>query len=100
MPAVRTHIHPVRRVTFLFLLLLGFLAAFWVGRSAAPRPPVPAADQGALPETTATAAAVAVLKDSLRSARDRLLRAIAERDTYLPVMLAEVSSVALEKALQ
>ena len=90
----RPHIPAVRRVVFLSLLLLAWLGAFWLGRSAgsraprASRPPDPTPD-----ETTATAAAVAVLKDSLRAARARLLKAIAERDTYLPAMLVESDSL-------
>jgi hypothetical protein len=84
----------VRRVTFLSLLLLALLAAFWLGRSAASRAPqAPAGQSAPPPETTATVAAMAVLKDSLRAARDRLLRAIAERDTYLPAMLLQGDSL-------
>ncbi len=81
----------MRRVVFLSLLLLAWLGAFWLGRSAASRsravrtPPPP--------ETTATAAALAVLEDSLRAARARLLDAIAERDTYVPAMLVESDSL-------
>jgi hypothetical protein len=88
----RAHIPAVRRVWFLSLLLLAWLGAFWLGRSAASRQRV-AGEPAALPETTATAAAVAVLKDSLRAARTRLLHAIASRDTYLPVMLLESDSM-------
>jgi hypothetical protein len=88
----RAHIPAVRRVLVLSLLLLAWLGAFWLGRSAASR--APAADRlPAPPETTTTAAAVAVLKDSLRAARTRLLDAIAERDTYLPAMLVESDSL-------
>lgn len=84
----------MRRVTFLSLLLLALLGAFWLGRSAASRAPRPAAGRSApAPETTATVAAVAVLKDSLRAVRTRLLQAIAERDTYLPTILTEGDSL-------
>lgn len=84
----------VRKAFFLLVLLAAFLGAFWLGRagagrSRAGRPAQPAA----APETTATAAAVAVLKDSLRSARRRLLSLISERDTYVPAMLAESDSL-------
>ncbi len=82
----------VRRVTFLSLVLLALLGAFWLGRSAASRAPR-AGRPPAPPETTATVAAVAVLKDSLRAARARLLHVIAERDTYLPAMLVEGDSL-------
>ena len=88
----RAHIPPVRRVWFFSLLLLAWLGAFWLGRSAASRQRA-AGEPPTLPETTATAAAVAVLKDSLRAARTRLLNAIAERDTYLPAMLVESDSL-------
>lgn len=74
---------------------LALLAAFWLGR-AGPRPRQPAslpARRLERPETSTTVAAVAVLKDSLRAARTRLLRAIAERDTYLPAMLTASDSV-------
>ncbi len=91
----RQHIRPVLRPRWILLGGLALLAAFWLGRAAPhPRHPAP------LPphrleqaETTATAAAVAVLKDSLRAARTRLLHAIAERDTYLPAMLTASDSV-------
>lgn len=86
------HIRAVRRVTFLALLLLAWLGAFWLGRSAAPRSPRPDRPTMAR-ETTVTAAAVAVLQDSLRAVRTRLLEAIADRDTYLPAMLVESDSL-------
>ncbi len=89
--AFRPHILPVRRLSFLILLVLAWLGAFWLGRSGAPRSRGARAPQP--PETTASGAAVAVLKDSLRAARQRLLRAIAERDTYLPAMLTESDSL-------
>ncbi|MBI2403925.1 MAG: matrixin family metalloprotease [Gemmatimonadetes bacterium] len=82
----------MRRVIFFSLLLLAWLGAFWLGRSAASRTPG-ASRPPAPPETTVTVAAVAVLKDSLRAARARLLQAIAERDTYLPAMLIESDSL-------
>jgi hypothetical protein len=88
----RAHIPAVRRVRFLFLLALASLGAFWLGRSAASRNRT-AGEPAAPTETTTTAAAVAVLKDSLRAARTRLLDAIAERDTYLPTMLLESDSM-------
>ncbi|MBI3081392.1 MAG: hypothetical protein HYY94_00470, partial [Gemmatimonadetes bacterium] len=58
----------MRRVIFFSLLLLAWLGAFWLGRSAASRTPG-ASRPPAPPETTVTVAAVAVLKDSLRAAR-------------------------------
>jgi hypothetical protein len=88
----RAHIPPVRRLFFPILLLLAFGVAFRLGRSAASRD-VPVSPPAASPETTATVAAVAVLKDSLRAARTRLLEAIAERDTYVPAMLIEGDSL-------
>jgi hypothetical protein len=87
----RAHIPAVRRVRFLFLLLLAWLGAFWLGRSAASKNRL--AGEPAASETTTTAAAVAILKDSLRAARTRLLDAIAERDTYVPMMLLESDSL-------
>src|SRR5574341_1616775 len=72
----------VRRLIWVVILGLAFLGAFALGRRAAPR--VRAAPGVPPPETTSTAAAVAVLKDSLRASRQRLLRAIADRDTYVP----------------
>ncbi len=81
----------VRRLLFLALLIVAWLGAFWLGRSAAPRSRSARPSQP--PETSATAAAVAVLKDSLRAARQRLLHAIAARDTYLPAMLVESDSL-------
>lgn len=89
----RSHILPVRRLSLLILLVLAWLGAFWLGRSAAPRGRAGRATAAQPPETTTSAAAVAVLKDSLRAARRRLLAAIAERDTYLPAMLAESDSL-------
>ncbi len=84
------HIVPVRTVRFVALLLAAATLAFWVGHSAANRSTT--ADAVAPPETTATVAGIAVLKDSVRSARSRLLEAIARRDTYVPAMLAASDS--------
>jgi len=83
----------MRRVIFLFLLLLVSAGAFWLGRSVASRNPRGRLPGFAAQETTTTAAAVAVLRDSLRAARTRLLDAIAARDTYLPAMLAAGDSL-------
>jgi hypothetical protein len=85
----------VRSLRFLALLAAAAAAAFWIGRSAARRPIVvtpTSAGRDAPPETTATVAGIALLKDSVRSARFRLLRVIGDRDTYLPAMLAESDS--------
>lgn len=82
----------MRRFSLLGLLVIACLMAFWLGRSAAPGPDrSPGA--GRTTTTTTTAAGVAVLRDSLRITRQRLLQAITERDTYLPAMLAESDSM-------
>ena len=85
-PAPLPHIVPVRPLRFAALLLAAAALAFWVGRTAARRSSTAAA--AGQPETTATVAGVALLKDSVRGARARLLEAITQRDTYLPAMLA------------
>jgi hypothetical protein len=80
----------VRRPLLLALLVTACVAAFWLGRSLAPR-----SERAAPPPrtTTTTAGAVTVLRDSVRTARQRLLHAIGERDTYLPAMLVESDSM-------
>jgi Matrixin len=84
------HIVPVRSARFAALLMVAAVLAFWVGQSAARHASRRAV--AAPPETTATAAGIAVLKDSVRHARERLLEAIDRRDTYLPAMLASSDS--------
>lgn len=84
------HIVPVRTVRFLALLLAAAALAFWVGSSVAKRSLGPRA--AAPPDSTVTVAGGAVLRDSVRSARARLLEAITRRDTYLPAMLAASDS--------
>jgi hypothetical protein len=89
-PSIARHIIAVRSVRFLALLLVAAVLAFWVGRSAARRSP--GTSRAARPETTATVAGIAVLKDSVHNARIRLLEGIARRDTYVPAMLAASDS--------
>ena len=87
------HIVPVRTGRFVALLIVAAVLAFWVGQSAARRTTRrAAAPAAARSETTATAAGIALLKDSVRKARARLLEAIDRRDTYLPAMLAATDS--------
>lgn len=84
----------MRRIVFLSFLLLVAAGAYWLGRSVAPRSSRGGQSlSSAGDETTTTAAAVAVLRDSLRAARTRLLQAIGERDTYLSAMLAAGDSL-------
>lgn len=81
----------VRRLLFLAVLLLAGGGAFWLGRSGSVRPAARPRSERA--ETMTSAAAVTVLKDSLRAARSRLLQAIKKQDTYLPAMLAQSDSL-------
>lgn len=70
------------------LLVTAGVLAFLVGRGFAPREVAPP------PVDTVTADAnLAGLRDSLRDVRGRVLRAIRERDTYLPAMLIQGDSV-------
>lgn len=74
------------RPSFVLLLVLAGVGAFLVGRRLAPR-------RDAIPVDTTTAeAGIALLQDSLRQVRRRVLRAIQERDTYLPAILAQSDS--------
>ena len=75
------------RPASLVLLVLAGAGAFLLGRRVAPRLAVPE------PVDTVTAeASLAGVRDSLRQVRQRLLRAIRERDTYLPAMLVQGDS--------
>lgn len=77
----------MRPAFFVTLLVVAGAGAFLLGRGLAPRQEAPEAV-----DTVTADASLAGLRDSLREVRDRLRRAIRERDTYLPAMLAQGDS--------